>query len=167
MREITIQPLTKVDFAPFGDVIDFAGGPSFQINRGMCDRYHDLARLEFIGDGGRAGISLARSKCWSLPLELDLVERHPLGSQTFIPLSDRPFLVVVAPDEDGVPGRPLAFLTSPGQGVNYHHNVWHGVLTPLDEPADFVIVDRTGEGNNLEEHHFDKPYLIVPDGTVA
>ena len=85
MREITIQPLLKDHFAPFGDVIAFAGPASFQINRGLCDRYHDLARLEFAGEGARANISLARSQASALPLRLDMVERHPDGSQAFIP----------------------------------------------------------------------------------
>ena len=161
MQEIATRPLLPENFAPFGDVIEMAGEPSFQINGGMCDRYHDLARLEFAGEGARANISLARSQASALPLRLDMVERHPDGSQAFIPLSPRPFLVVVAPDEGGTPGQPLAFLTSPGQGINYHRNVWHGVLTPLDEAADFVIVDRVGPGDNLEEHHFARPYMIV------
>ena len=161
MHEITIQPLLAERFAPFGDVIEVSGPASFQINGGMCDRYHDLAKLEFAGDGARANISLARSRASALPLRLDMMERHPDGSQAFIPLSARPFLVVVAPDAGGAPGVPLAFLTRPGQGINYHRNVWHGVLTPLDEAADFVIVDRVGPGDNLQEHRFDNPYLIV------
>ncbi|MGI9409240.1 MAG: ureidoglycolate lyase [Hyphomicrobiaceae bacterium] len=161
MQEIATRPLLQEHFAPFGDVIEIAGEPSFQINRGMCDRYHDLAKLEFVGEGAHANISLARSRAESLPLKLTMVERHPLGSQAFIPLSAKPFLVVVAPDRGGVPGQPLAFLTRPGQGVNYHRNTWHGVLMPLQYAADFVIVDRLGSGENLEEHHFDNPYLIV------
>lgn len=161
MTNIEIQLLTKAAFAPFGDVLEIDGVPSFFINRGMCGRYHDLARLDFIGEGGRANISLARSKPYALPLELDMVERHPLGSQAFIPLSARPFLVIVAGDDNGVPQHPQAFLTRPGLGVNYHRNTWHGVLTPLGEEADFVIVDRTGDGDNLEEHFFETPYRVA------
>ena len=161
MQEIATRPLTQDHFAPFGDVIEVAGEPSFQINSGMCDRYHDLANLEFAGQGARANISLARSRAHALPMKLTMVERHPLGSQAFIPLSARPFLVVVAPDQSGTPGQPLAFLTRPGQGVNYLRNTWHGVLMPLQYAADFVIVDRVGDGENLQEHHFDNPYLIV------
>ena len=89
-----------------------------------------------------------------------MVERHPLGSQAFIPLSAQPFLVVVASDLDDRPQQPLAFLTTPGQGVNYRRGIWHGVLTPLGQDADFVIVDRAGEGNNLEEYYFEEPYII-------
>jgi ureidoglycolate lyase len=89
-----------------------------------------------------------------------MVERHPLGSQAFVPLSPRPFLVVVCHDENGTPGKPHAFITQPGQGVNYPRNSWHGVLTPIGEPQDFLIVDRGGAGNNLEEFFFSDPYEI-------
>ncbi|MGI9422263.1 MAG: ureidoglycolate lyase [Hyphomicrobiaceae bacterium] len=160
---IDILPLTGEAFAPFGDILEIAGEPSFQINRGMCDRFHDVATLDFVGPGARSNISFARSRPYALPLTLDMVERHPLGSQAFIPLSAEPFLVVVAADEDGRPQQPLAFLTAPGQGVNYHRGVWHGVLTPLGQDADFVIVDRVGDGDNLEEFYFDRPYVVGPD----
>lgn len=155
------RPLTAEAFAPFGDVVSSNGAPSFMINGGKCERYHDLAGLDFVGEGGRANISIAISEARNLPYRLDLLERHPLGSQAFIPMSERPFLVVVAPDDGGVPGEPVAFLSDGTQGINYGRNVWHGVLTPLDFPQQFVVVDRTGPGDNLEEHHLDEPYLVV------
>lgn len=157
---MSIRPLTADAFAPFGDVLEIRGDPSFQINRGMCDRYHDLADLEFAGEGAEPNISLALSRPFSLPLELGMVERHPLGSQAFFPLNDQPFLVIVAPDEEGSPGKPLAFLTNGRQGVNYHRNVWHGILTPLDRQQSFLIVDRKGAGDNLQEYFFEAPYVI-------
>lgn len=161
---IIAQPLTAEAFAPFGDVLDAHGAPDFAINSGHCCRLHDRARLEFLGQGARAGISLARSRPSALPLHLTLVERHPLGSQAFLPLGPDPFLVVVAPDEDGVPGQPLAFLTRPGQGVNYLRNTWHGVLAPLGRSGDFVIVDRIAPdgdpGENLEEWVFQTPFDV-------
>src|SRR5213075_2903471 len=95
------------------------------------------------------------------PYTLKLVERHPFGSQAFYPLSSHPFLVIVAPDVDGAPGTPRAFLTGPGQGINIGMNVWHGVLTSLEAVSDFLVVDRGGDGNNLEEHHFAEPWTIV------
>jgi len=160
-REIVIEPLTSEAFAPFGDVIAAAGMASFQINYGMCDRFHDRARTEVIGDEARIGISVGRGRPYALPLALSLVERHPLGSQAFVPMTDDPFLVVVAPDEDGIPGRPRAFLTDGRQGVNYLRNVWHGVLTPLGRTTDFVIVDRIGPGSNLEEHRYAESWLVT------
>lgn len=156
---IKIQPLTAEAFAPFGDVLDTRGAPDKMINAGRCGRYHDRARLDFTD--GRAGISLFKAEPRSLPLVLDLVERHPEGSQAFIPMSRHPFLVVVAPDEGGAPGTPVAFLTTPGQGVNFHRGTWHGVLTPLHEPGLFAVVDRIGEGPNLEEHRFDRTIIIA------
>jgi ureidoglycolate lyase len=159
-RRIRLRPLAAEAFAPFGDVIEARGAPSFQINGGMCDRFHDLARLEFLGEGARAGLSLGVGRPYALPLSLGLVERHPLGSQAFVPMSADRFLVVVAPDEGGRPGTPVAFLTGPGQGVNYLRNVWHGVLTPLDRPAPFLIVDRIGPGSNLEEHRYAEPWTV-------
>lgn len=163
METIPINALTAAAFAPFGDVIAPSGEPNFQINRGMCDRFHDLARLEFVGANARANISLGRARPYALPLALDMVERHPLGSQAFIPLSQDPFLVVVAPDAGNRPGPLQAFLTKPGQGINYLRNTWHGVLTPITGETLFVIVDRAGDGDNLEEFFFDEPYRIGPD----
>lgn len=159
-REIRCQPLTASAFAPFGDVIDCAGDPDRIINAGQCGRYHDRARLDF-GPGGRAGVSLFDAVPRSLPYTLDLLERHPEGSQTFIPMTGHPFLVTVAPDAGGQPGVPLAFVTAPGQAINFHRNSWHGVLTPLQAPGLFAVVDRIGDTPNLEEFPLDQPYVVV------
>ena len=158
-RSIAAEPLTREAFAPFGDVIE-AAGASFPINGGMCDRFHDLARLEFAGEAGRAAISLGWGRPYALPHAFDLVERHPLGSQAFVPMTEDPFLVVVAPDAAGRPGAPRAFLTNGSQGVNYLRGTWHGVLTPLARPAAFLIVDRIGGGVNLEEFHYPEPWVV-------
>ncbi|TDL76555.1 ureidoglycolate lyase [Palleronia sediminis] len=161
-RSIVTEPLTAAGFAPFGDVLEAEGTPDRIINQGLCGRYHDLARLEF--DGGRAGISLFRAEPRSLPYTLDMVERHPDGAQAFLPMTEHGFLVVVAPDDGGRPGRPRAFLTRPGQGINLYRGTWHGVLTPLHAPGLFAVVDRIGDGPNLEEHWFDTPYRVAPEG---
>jgi ureidoglycolate lyase len=159
-RVLTAEPLTAAAFAGFGDVIEAGAEPTVLINRGMCGRFHDLAALDF-GPGGRAGISVFRGKPYPLPLTLDMVERHPLGSQAFLPLSGDPYLVVVAEDDGGAPVRPRAFLGGAGQGVNYRRNTWHGVLTPIGRVASFAVVDRIGEGANLEEHWFDAPWTVA------
>ena len=161
MKTIHTEPLTRDAFAPFGQVIEAEGAHHYPINAGNCERFHDLARVELAGVHARPLISILKSKSFTLPLTLTLVERHPLGSQAFYPLSAHPFLVVVAPDEAGTPGTPRAFLTGPGQGVNIAINTWHGVLTPLDVDADFLCVDRGGDGNNLEEHHYAEPWLVL------
>ncbi|GHF66848.1 ureidoglycolate lyase [Seohaeicola zhoushanensis] len=157
-RRIALAPLTATAFAPFGDVLDCGGAPDRIINQGMCGRWHDRARLDF-GDG-RAGVSLFNAIPRALPYALDLVERHPDGSQCFVPMSLQPFLVIVAPDEGGAPGRPLAFLTEAGQAINFHRGTWHGVLTPLHAPGLFAVIDRIGPGTNLEEYCFEEPWLI-------
>ncbi len=163
-RRIRIEPLAAAAFAPFGDVLEAEGPPDRIINAGLCGRWHDRAALDF-GPGGRAGISLFKAEPRSLPLRLDLVERHPLGSQAFIPMSLDPFLVIVAPDEGGAPGRPRAFLTRPGQGVCYRRGAWHGVLSPLSAPGLFAVVDRIApppDDANLEECRFDDPWIVEP-----
>ena len=156
-RDIAISPLTAQAFAPFGDVLNCDGAPDKIINAGLCGRFHDRAKVD-VGDG-RVGISLFRSELRHLPYRLDLIERHPDGSQAFIPMSMDPFLVVVA-DADL---RPQAFITAPGEGINFHRGVWHGVLTPLSGPGLFAVIDRIGAGPNLEEHHFDRPYRVIYD----
>lgn len=159
-RAIAIQPLTRDAFAPFGQVIETDGAHHYPINKGMTERYHDLARIELGGAHPRPLISLFRGQPYTLPLRLDLVERHPFGSQAFYPLSDAPWLVIVAPDESGTPGTPLAFRPAPGQGVNIAMNTWHGVLCPLDRPSDYLVVDRGGDGNNLEEFVYPEPWIV-------
>ncbi|HVW92062.1 MAG TPA: ureidoglycolate lyase [Devosia sp.] len=158
---IAIEPLTRAAFAPFGQVIEIAEAQHYAINGGMTERYHDLAKIELGGADPRPLLSIFRGKPYALPLTLTMVERHPFGSQAFYPLSPRPFLVIAAPDEHGRPGRPRAFRTAPGQGVNIAMNIWHGVLTPLEAEADFLVIDRGGPGNNLEEFVFPEPYLVA------
>ena len=160
MPPITIEPLKREAFSPFGQVIEMAAAHHYPINSGKTERYHDLARIELGGVHHRPMISLFRGQPYALPLSLKMVERHPLGSQAFYPLSDRPFLVIVAPDEHGKPGTPRAFRTSPGQGVNIAMNTWHGVLTAQAAVSDFIVVDRGGDGNNLEEFFFEVPYTV-------
>lgn len=148
-QTIVAEALTAGAFRPFGDVLDTSGQADMLINDGRCARFHDLARLTF-GDGD-AGVSLFRTKPVALPYSLTLMERHPLGSQTFVPMSPAPFLVVVAPDDDGKPGTPRAFMTRPHQGVNYLNNVWHAPLLAFESGALFAVIDRIGGGTNLEE----------------
>ena len=160
-RSIAVEPLTREAFAPFGQVIERDGAHHYPINAGMTERYHDLARIELGGVHARPLISLFHGQPYSLPLALKLVERHPLGSQAFFPLSDSPWLVIVAEDDGGTPVHLRAFRPAPGQGVNIAMNTWHGVLTPLERASDYLVVDRGGEGNNLEDYHFERPWMII------
>ena len=158
MMKISIEPLTAHAFAPFGDVLEATGTPDRMINAGLCARFHDRARID-IADG-RAGLSVFDAVARSLPYAFDLVERHPLGSQAFVPMTQAPFLVIVAPDEQGTPGRPRAFLTNGAQGINLHRGTWHGVLTPLQAPGLFAVLDRIGDGTNLEEYRYPQPWTV-------
>ncbi|KZY25504.1 Ureidoglycolate hydrolase, partial [Sulfitobacter sp. HI0040] len=157
-KPLKTRPLTREAFAPYGNLLDASGTPDKMINRGKCARFHDRAQLDF--NDGRAGISIFRGERETLPYTLEMMERHPEGSQAFIPMSADPFLVIVAADKDGAPVDPQAFVTAPGEGVNFHKGTWHGVLTPLAEPGLFAVIDRIGEGANLEEHWFEEPYII-------
>ena len=159
-KQIRLQPLTETAFAGFGDVIALKAKPDMIINQGMCGRHHDMAQLDF-ARGGQAGISLFDATPRVLPYTLDMMERHPKGSQAFVPMHDAPFLVIVADDKDGQPGLPQAFLTAPQTGINIHKNTWHGVLTPLSAPGLFAVIDRIGNDVNLEEHWFDQEYTVI------
>ena len=157
--KIIARPLDAIAFAPYGDIIDIRPQPDKIINQGKCARYNDLATLDFI-QSGKAGISLFNAEAIAFPYHLELMERHPLGSQAFLPLHEQPFLVIVAEDNNGRPGKPQAFITPPSVGVNYHRNIWHGVLTPLSTPGIFAVVDRIGGGKNLEEFWFEEKIVV-------
>lgn len=168
---LPLHPLTREAFAPFGDVIAAAGARSFLINNGTTARFHDLAKVETAGEAARTLVSLFRGQPFDFPLTIAMMERHPLGSQAFMPLQPLSWVVVVAPDAGGRPGEPVAFLVRPDGGgivgVNYARNVWHHPLISLEAQSDFLVVDRGGEGVNLEEFFFDDPYRIdAPSGLL-
>lgn len=157
---ITARPLTAQDFTPYGDVLEAAGQADKIINQGFCGRWHDRARLDF-GTDGRAGISMFKAEPRALPYRLDLLERHPEGSQAFIPMSMTEWLVIVAADEGAAPGKIEAFIAAPGQGINLHRGTWHGVLTPLQDPGLFAVIDRIGATPNLQEFPLEVPRIIT------
>ncbi|GLS45085.1 ureidoglycolate lyase [Methylobacterium brachythecii] len=159
-KTLTARPLTREAFAPFGDVLDIGGDPPKPMNGDRALRYHALAEAQVSGSDARVIVSIAVSKPVSGLVEIAMVERHPLGSQVFMPLDDGGLLVVVCPDEGGRPGRPEAFIAIWGQGVNYRANVWHGVLAPIERQQSYLIVDRDGPGVNLEEHVFEAPWFV-------
>ena len=153
MLELTAQPLTSEAFASFGDVIDARTSGSFPINAGRTRRHHDLAKIETLGDEARTLISIFVSQPVALPLTLDFLERHPQGSQAFMPLHGERFLVVVAPPGEHVdPNRVRAFVTDGRQGVNYHAGTWHAIQSVLEREGEFLVVDRGGAGNNCDEY---------------
>lgn len=154
---ICARPLTAEAFAPWGEVLEAAGAHRL-INAGMCRRFHDRARPDV--EGGLVGLSVFEAEPRSLPYLLDMVERHPLGSQAFLPMTAHPFLVMVAEDGEA-PGPVHAFVTAPGQGINLRRGAWHGVLAPLQTMGLFAVLDYVGDRPNLQEHRFAEPLTVT------
>src|SRR5690349_19246485 len=151
MRTLTPEPLTAGAFAPFGSVIEASDAAvKLDINQGHAVRYDRLADIDVADGGGTGAISLFRAKPLAEPV-LRTFERHPLGSQSFVPLSGRPYLVAVAPAGDFDPAAIRLFRAEGHQGVHYRKGVWHHFLLVLDADSDFLVVDRAGPGDNCEE----------------
>ena len=171
--QVLTEPLSAEAFAPFGDVIEVSDSARhFSINAGYAERYHDLARVDVASAGGRPLISIFRARPRTLPLALTLLERHPLGSQAFMPLSRLPYLVVVAPAADATRpdlSRLRCFLAGPGQGVNYAAGTWHHPLLALQAECDFLVVDRGGAAtdHNCDEFPLDGLALMVATDALA
>jgi len=156
---LIIEPLSAQAFAPFGDVIATAAASrKFLINAGTAERFHALGQVD-CAEGGRPVISLVRAEPRALPFVIEMLERHPRGSQAFIPQSNALYLIVVAasPDE-----RPRAFLAERGAGVNFHRGTWHHPLLALEATSDFIVVDREGEDDNCDEVELAQRYRIEP-----
>jgi ureidoglycolate lyase len=150
MRQLIPEPLTADAFAPFGNVIEAADSAvKLDINEGHAVRYDRLAELDVAEAGGVGAISLFRARPLAEPV-LKGFERHPLGSQSFVPLSGRPYLVAVAPAGAFDPSAIRLFRAEGHQGVHYRKGVWHHFLLVLEE-SDFLVVDRVGPGDNCDE----------------
>ena len=162
MRLLKPEKLTASDFAPYGDVIEIGSAKEQrQINYGNTIRFHDLAALELTTEGGKALVSIFRSTPLQRPIPIQVMEVHPLSSQAFIPLSDRPDLVVVAGQSEQFQVENLrAFVAQPQQGVNYHKGCWHHYSLALDQVSDFLVIDRDGPGDNCTEVHLKEEIYI-------
>ncbi len=158
---LAVQPLTREAFAPFGEVIEASDAAQhFTINAGNTERYHDLARIE-PGADGRVIVSIFRGQPRTLPFTVQMMERHPKASQAFIPMSGKPYLVVVAPAGAPPTAQDLkVFLARGDQGVNYATGVWHHPLLALETVCDFIVIDRSGPGHNCDEVQLDRPGVI-------
>lgn len=155
------MPLSAERFAMYGDVISAAASAG-AMNEARFERFGDLATVD-VDDAGRTAISIVRSKSPTrLPYRFDMVERHPLGSQAFIPLSPFHFVVVVAPPGESVePSDLRAFVTNGTQGINYHRGTWHMPLIALGEGQQFLVVDRSPGENNCEQRVFEEPVVLA------
>jgi len=154
MNDILLRPmaLTAAAFTHFGDVLETEGRDGVWINEHTCRRFDDLATVDVAAGGGRPLISIFEAIPRTLPLQVRLLERHPLSSQAFFPLDAQPYLVVVAErDAAGRAGQLHAFWSSGRQGVNYRPNTWHHPLIALHRTSRFLVVDRGGSGANCEE----------------
>ena len=151
MRRVAPEPLTAEAFAPYGEVISARlGAEQYPINYGATTRFNALAHVDVTTDGGAPIISIFRST--PLPaLVLKIMERHPAGSQAFMPLNGRPYLVAVAPKGELDAAKIEVFLAGGDQGVNYAAGTWHHYSLALGEVSDFLVIDRQGPGANLDE----------------
>ncbi len=158
------QPLTQERFAPYGDVIESAAGSKAPMNAARFERFDDLADVD-VDDDGRIAISIARCRVATrLPYRVDTVERHPLGSQAFVPLTPCKLVVVVAPPAASVEASELrAFVTNGRQGVNYRRGTWHMPLIAFEAGQEFLIIDRASDAANCEEHSLAEPVLLAED----
>lgn len=158
---LEIEPLTAQAFAAYGDVIEAKETHAFYINDGQAQRFHDLAEIDVNTAGGHTLVSLVRSAPTRFPLIVSKLERHPLGSQAFMPLGHYPFVIVVAlTTKHDLPATPRAFLSNGQQGINYRAGVWHHALIVLHQPTDFLIIDRGGSGENCDVVQLADNFLI-------
>lgn len=160
---LTLEPLTRTAFTPFGDVIETSDAVRhYTINDGNTLRYHDLARID-PGADGHAIVSIFRGQPRALPFAVTRMERHPRASQAFMPLSGRPYLAVVADPASPPDASDLrAFLCQAHQGVNYAPGVWHHPLLALEDVSDFLVIDRAGPGDNCDEVQLEPAGIIAP-----
>ncbi|QMV63821.1 ureidoglycolate lyase [Pseudomonas berkeleyensis] len=158
---LRIEPLTRSAFAPFGEVIEMAGANAFPINAGTTTRYHDLAQVELAGEAPRTLVNLFEGKAWHAPIEVRMLERHPLGSQAFYPVDGGRMLIVVAPPGELDESKIRAFISAPDQGVNYARGTWHHPLLCLQHPGRFLVIDRGGAGHNCDEQALKQPLSML------
>jgi len=161
-RLLKPESLTQSAFASFGDVVSTDTARERRaINYGQTDRFHDLARLDLTAQNGQPIISLFRTKPLPRPIPIKVMERHPLSSQAFYPLSGRPYLVVVAPSGDFDARGIRVFLAQGDQGVNYHAGTWHHFSLALDGISDFLVIDRDGPEKNCDEVFIEGEKLCI------
>ena len=158
------QPLSKNRFSPYGDVIEIRDAKHFPINAGKIERYHDLAKVD-VGTKQENRTLISIVKCNEptvLPYRVEMVERHRLGSQAFIPLNHAQMVIVVGPACKSVRADQLeAFVSNGEQGINYHPGIWHMPLIAFTQGQEFIVVDREGAEEDCDEIRFDDFELFV------
>jgi len=155
------QPLTAAAFSPFGDVLQAKGVTPKLINQGNTQKFANLATVN-MASSDHAQISIYRSSAIDLPFKIEFLERHPLGSQAFYPLHERPFPIIVAlPASTPAAGTIRAFMTNGRQGINIHPGVWHHYQLTLELDSDYIVIDRSGPGANCDEHQFKQSIILA------
>ena len=158
---ITPIPITKENFAKYGDMISTKDIKPLEINNGYAKRYDGIANLNTSSDNGETTISIFSALKRNFPMKIDMMEKHPLGSQAFIPMKETTFLVFVAPKEKRLDLNKIeAFIIPPGIGVNYNPGTWHFPLISTED-MNFLVVDRKGSGNNLVIENFNTANIIT------
>jgi len=161
--ETVIKPIkvSKENFADFGDVISSENIKAININAGYAKRFDNLANINTLRDEGKTIVSIFSALKRSFPMKIDMMEKHPLGSQAFIPMIETTFLAFVAPPGN-LPkiSKIKSFIIPPKKGINYKPGVWHFPLIST-ENTDFLVIDRKGNGNNLIIHNFDKEDVLL------
>lgn len=154
---IKLRALTREHFNPFGDVIDISDNNHvIAINNRLANRHHDLAKVDVSEGNGNAIISIIDTQKTQLPLRVSIMERHPIGSQAFMPIGNSPYIVLVAPKGDFDAKTLCGFLAQPNQGVNYAKGTWHHACISLHQSNQFFVVDRGGEGANCD-------FFVIPE----
>ena len=160
-RIIKPIPITKENFSKFGDMISTKNIKPLEINNGYAKRFDDIAKLDTSNENGETTISIFSALKRSFPMKIDMMEKHPLGSQAFIPMKETTFLTLVAPAGEKPDLEQIeSFIVPIGKGVNYKAGVWHFPLISTED-MDFIVVDRKGSGDNLVIENFEKEEIIL------
>ncbi len=163
MNEKIIKPIpiTKENFAKYGDMISTENIKPLEINNGYAKRYDGIANLNTSSDNGQATICIFSALKRNFPMKIDMMEKHPLGSQAFIPMKETTFLSFVAPEGDKPDLNKIeAFIIPPGIGINYNPGIWHFPLISTED-MNFLVVDRKGPGDNLVIENLDKENITI------
>jgi len=161
--EFIIKPkkITKDNFSEFGDVISSENIKPIDINMGYAKRFDNLANINTLKDGGKTIVSVFSALKRAFPLKIDMMEKHPLGSQAFMPMKETTFLVFVAPEGDlPIINKIESFIVPPKNGINYKPGVWHFPLIST-ENTNFLVIDRKGSGENLIIHNFNNENVVL------
>ena len=159
----TIKPIkiTKENFSDFGDVISSENIKPIDINAGYAKRFDGIANINTLKDEGKTIVSIFSARKRNFPMKIDMMEKHPLGSQAFMPMKETTFLAFVAPPGDFPEiDKIKSFMVPPKKGINYKPGVWHFPLISTED-TDFLVIDRKGSGNNLIIHNLDKDKILL------